>query len=248
MLAKNPLLQDLPPALMSALAAHALPRRLRRNALLWEQGQPVASLSFVIRGRILVQKLDAGGCSAVYQVLGDGDVIGHEALLDHPARSGRSASTYHAIATARETTTVLDVATSVALELARAEPLLLRRFLGHLHERFRMLSDALFEERVYRGKYLLAAKLLRLASMEGARQGRIYLRYSQEELSHYSGLGLRNLNTFLHELPGVRTTKGRRGVDIDCIATLRAFLDGYDRSDVARTDPGACSATGAANG
>ena len=104
------------------------------------------------------------------------------------------------------------------------DPRLIRRLLQEFAKTIHMLMSEIFTERVYQGKLLLAAKLLSLAAMEGVHKGRIYLPYSQLDLSRFTGLGTRNISTFITALPGIRTISGRKGLQIEDIEALNVFL------------------------
>jgi CRP/FNR family transcriptional regulator, cyclic AMP receptor protein len=226
LLKKNLILRGASMESLQVLAECSRPARLRKGAILWQQGDPASSVACVAQGRLLVQKSDAHGHLAYYFERKAGDLIGHASLAAGlPSRSAaQTPPSHHTTIIAREETVVIQIASSIFQGIMNREPLLVRLLISDLCEYMRVLMEEIFIERVHTGKMLLASKLLGLAAMENPVADSTYLRYSQAELSLFTGLRPRNINKFLRELPAVTTLSGRKGVHIESIATLKAFV------------------------
>ncbi len=226
LLRKNATLGDASIDTLQQLAEIAVPLRLRKGATLWQEGAPATSIACVVHGALLVQQVDMLGRIVYYDLKTSGDLIGHVALAadTRHAATPRAPLMHHATIAAREESVVLVITGAVFQAAIERDPRLVRRLLRNLSESIHMLMSEIFTERVYQGKYLLAAKLVSLAAMDGVHEGGVYLPYSQLDLSRFTGLGTRNISTFIAELPATRTTPGRKGVQIESIEVLRAFL------------------------
>lgn len=211
---------------LQQLAEIARPLRLRKGNVLWQEGDRAEWVACVVHGCLLVQKEDDRGRVVYYHLKKTGDFLGHVAFvhsLRQPALA-RGSLTHWLTVTAREETVVMLIASSAFHAIMDREPRLIRQLLWDLSETTRQLMEEIFIERVHRGKYLLASKLLGLAAMEGTQEDRIDLHYSQAELARFTGVGARNIHKFLGELPAIKRISGRKGVRIDSLAALREFL------------------------
>jgi CRP-like cAMP-binding protein len=211
---------------LQALATNAKPLRLGKGAVLWHEGDSARQMVCIVHGALLTQRTDGEGHTVYYRIVKANELAGYASLanrLGHSAR-GSAEPVHHVTTTAREDSLVLLMASSVVRQVGAKEPDLLHRLIAELSDHARGLADIIFDERVRSGKFLLAAHLLRMAAMEGVFEGHVYLRYSQLELTRFTGMGARNINKFLRELPAVRTVNGRRGVQIERIEALRDFL------------------------
>lgn len=225
-LKRSSILEGISSASLSMLAEHAIPARLRKGSLLWQEDEPAARLAYVVRGRLLSQRSSSSGKVVYYHTSKAGELVDYSALVAWSGYTGLEPLmlTHHATVIAREETVVLTMNSSIVRRTLNNEPILARRILWELYKREVALADEIFDERTHSGKLLLATKLLRMAAMEGKSTGRAYLDYSQDELTGFTGLSSRNINKFLGELPSVGTSNGRRGVYIERIETLRAFV------------------------
>jgi CRP-like cAMP-binding protein len=209
---------------LKELAESVRPLRLRRGAVLWHEGDRADSAACLIRGHLLVQKTDPLGRIVYYHVRKPGDFLAHPALAASP-ESLPATYTHQVTLVARDEAVLLRIAHPSLQALLAREPLLFHQLVRDVSESLRLCMDDLFAQRVYKGKVLLASKLLALAETEERTEAdRAHLRYSQLELSRFTALGTRNINTFLRDLPAVRTVSGRKGVLIESLKTLRDFL------------------------
>lgn len=208
---------------LQMLAENARPVRLRKGAMLWQEGEPAQCVACVVHGCLLVQKTDHHGSVVYYHPRKNGDLLGH-AVLSTSLRAGGPLPLRRAATLAREQSVVMTIDSALFRVVVDREPPLMRRMLWELSRSLHAFMDEYFVARVHGAKFLLAAKLLTLAATEGPHGGRVYLPYSQADLSSFTGLGARNINKFLSELPGVHTVSGRKGVQISSIAALEAFV------------------------
>jgi CRP-like cAMP-binding protein len=211
---------------LQVLAESAEPARLPKGAILWQEGDAAVNVGCVAQGRLLVQKTDAQGRIAYYVEHKAGDLVGHVSLaVGLQSRAAlQEPPLHHTTIIAREETVVMQIASPIFQRIMHSEPLLARRLIWDLCEYVRFLTEEMFAERAHTGKMLLATKLAGLAARENPADDSAYLRYSQAELSFFTGLKPRNINKFLRELPGVTTISGRKGVRVASIATLKAFV------------------------
>ena len=86
-LARSPLLANLPPESLNALASAARRRTYRRGEVIFHQGDPGDSLHFLTEGRVKVVLDAETGEEAVIAILGPGDCFGELALIDGEPRS-----------------------------------------------------------------------------------------------------------------------------------------------------------------
>jgi CRP-like cAMP-binding protein len=232
-LRQNATLKDASLETLHRLTEVAAPLRLRKGATLWQEGDHATSVACVVHGSLLIQQMDLLGRLVYHGLKRSNALIGHEALAAgsrHEVTTG-APFVHQATVMAREETVVLVIASTHFQAALDRDPRLIRRLLQELAKTIHMLMSEIFTERVYQGKSLLAAKLLSLAAMEGVHQGRVYLPYSQLDLSRFTGLGTRNISTFITALPGIRTTSGRKGVQIEDVEALNVFLQAAQQEE-----------------
>jgi CRP/FNR family transcriptional regulator, cyclic AMP receptor protein len=81
-LARSPLLAELPQESLAQLASTARRRSYRRGEVIFHQGDPGDSLHFLTDGRVKVVLDAETGEEAVIAILGPGDCFGELALID----------------------------------------------------------------------------------------------------------------------------------------------------------------------
>jgi CRP-like cAMP-binding protein len=204
----------------------AAPLRLRKGATLWQDSDHATRVACVVHGCLLIQQMDLLGRLVYHDLKKSGALIGLEALaVDSQREVATGAPFVHqATVVAREETVVLVIPSTHFQAAMDRDPRLIRQLLQEFAKTIHRLMSEIFTERVYQGKLLLAAKLLSLAALEGAHKGRVYLPYSQLDLSRFTGLGTRNISTFITALPGIRTMSGRKGLQIEDVEALNLFL------------------------
>lgn len=87
LLAKTPLFEGLQPDKFAELAKRAHERPMRVNEILFQRGDPGASMLAILAGRVRVVLSSADGRDQVLKLLGPGDIFGEIALLDGGPRT-----------------------------------------------------------------------------------------------------------------------------------------------------------------
>src|SRR4051812_38554678 len=86
-LARSPLLANLPPDSLAHLGSASRRRSYRRGEVIFHQGDPGDALHFLTHGRVKVVLDAETGEEAVIAILGPGDCFGELALIDGEPRS-----------------------------------------------------------------------------------------------------------------------------------------------------------------
>lgn len=137
-LARVALFKELPEPGLQMLAERGRPKLFATGAVIMRQGDPSDTLHVITRGRVRVERDQAGETPLVLAELGAGDVVGEMGLLDNSPRS--------ATVTALEDTETLEIHASVLALVIMEFPLVAAALLRTLSRRLRSadeLADAL---------------------------------------------------------------------------------------------------------
>ncbi|HEV8672276.1 MAG TPA: cyclic nucleotide-binding domain-containing protein [Candidatus Limnocylindria bacterium] len=132
------LFRELPEPGLQTLAERGRPRRFATGNVIMRQGDASDVLHVITRGRVRVERGQAGETPLVLAELGAGDVIGEMGLLDHAPRS--------ATVTALEDTETIEIHATVIALVVMEYPQVASALLRILSRRLRSadeLADAL---------------------------------------------------------------------------------------------------------
>jgi CRP-like cAMP-binding protein len=177
-LAATPIFASLSRDEVAALAALAVERRVRRDAVVVRRGDQDASLMVLVTGRLRAGSVSADGREVTLGLMEAGAVLGEIALLDGRPRS--------LDVTAMTDAALLVVERRDFLPFLTARPDLMLRLMGLLCDRLRRASKAFEDVALAPLSARLARLLLVLADEHGAPGPdgvRIKLRVSQREMS-----------------------------------------------------------------
>lgn len=216
----NTVLRGLPVETLQILAHSAKVTWLGKGSPLWRQGDVAGAVYCIAAGHLLEERVNTHGQMVYFNSLHPGQLLGHDDLTGDLTQSVVTRAT---TVNARVDSAVLVLDNGSVLRAMETDVELARRLIGDLGRTIRRLKGELFQERVIPGKQHLAGKLVHLAAVEGVVQGSLSLGYSQAELALFTGLRARTIHKLLREIPAVQTVRGRTGVHIECLATLRYF-------------------------
>jgi len=138
-LARVALFKELPEPGLQMLAERGRPKQFAKGTVIMRQGEASDALHVITRGRVRVERDQAGGeAPLVLAELGTGDVVGEMGLLDNSPRS--------ATVTALEDTETLEIHATVVALVVMQFPQVASALLRTLSRRLRSadeLADAL---------------------------------------------------------------------------------------------------------
>jgi CRP/FNR family cyclic AMP-dependent transcriptional regulator len=194
LLAKNFLLQHLPPEVLRQIGAYARIVRYDANSVIFHKDDAGESMMAVVRGRIKVSCFSADGRELVFSILKAGDILGEIALLDGEPRT--------ADAVALEDCDLLVLERRYLLPFLEAHPDVCLDLLRLLCRRLRCTSEQ-FEDCLFLEPQMqLARCLMRLAEVFGkpARDGvLIDLKLSQRQIGGLIGRSRESVNRQLQQ-------------------------------------------------
>ncbi len=158
------LFAGLPAEEIAALAAVAREDRYAAREYLFAEGDAPAWFWLVRSGRVKILRQSRGGTEVVLELLGPGEPFGGVAALE-----GRP---YPASAQAIEASTVVRIPPEPIVALAQRHPALVRELAGMLARRLRAAHDSVKSLASDPVEARLAARLIRLAESDGARDPR----------------------------------------------------------------------------
>ncbi len=157
LLARLPLLADVPPADLAALAAHCHVTQVSRDAVIFNQDDPCDQVWLVQSGQVKIVYQDLDGREVILEMIAPGEAFGG-AVLFFP--------THPATAKAMEDSTLVSFSSEVYAQFLRRYPALTLKLLRMLGARHRSMINMqiLAGERVERR---MAHILLKLADRVG---------------------------------------------------------------------------------
>jgi CRP/FNR family cyclic AMP-dependent transcriptional regulator len=206
-LARSPLLANLPPESLSHLASAARRRSYRRGEVIFHQGDPGDSLHFLTDGRVKVVLDAETGEEAVIAILGPGDCFGELALIDGEPRSA-TVETLEAVQT-------MSLSRADFMAFIRSNPQAAERMLVALASMVRRADESMADLVFLDLEGRLVKKLLELADAHGRDVDgaiEIELPMTQEDLAAMIGATRASVNKLLgwYEDRGAIQRRGRR--------------------------------------
>ncbi|MCH9651682.1 MAG: Crp/Fnr family transcriptional regulator [Deltaproteobacteria bacterium] len=181
-LAAFPLFAGLPPESLSRLAGSGVPRFVRQDESVLQQGEPSPSLFIVLSGRLKMTRSLSNGRSVLLALFNPGDLVGIAPGLG----GGPSDSTVEAL----ESSLCLEVSRQSLLTAMGERPQFLGELLPILTRRVAECNNCAVEATFFRVEPRFARLFLRLAESVGQpRDGATFIpvRLSRQDLADMAG-------------------------------------------------------------
>src|SRR6266487_3563975 len=154
-LRKHPYFCDLDPEAFDQLCRYAKHSTLKRGATIVSKGDPGNSLCAVISGTVKMSISSPDGRSAIFNLIGPGEIFGEIAVLDGQSRT--------ADATANTNCEIFVIDRREFLPFVRSHPALAMKFIELLCAKLRWTSDQVEQVILQNLPGRLASALIRLA-------------------------------------------------------------------------------------
>ena len=151
----HPYFADLEPEAFDQLCRYAKHTTLKRGATLFSKGDPGNSLCAVISGTVKMSISSPDGRSAIFNLIGPGEIFGEIAVLDGQSRT--------ADATANTNCEIFVIDRREFLPFVRSHPELAMKFIELLCAKLRWTSDQVEQVILQNLPGRLASALIRLA-------------------------------------------------------------------------------------
>ena len=185
-LRQHPYFSDLEPEAFDQLCRYAKHTTLKRGATICSKGDPGNSLFAVISGTVKISTSSADGRSAIFNLIGPGEIFVEVALLDGLART--------ADATANTNCEVFVIDRREFIPFVKSQPALAMKFIELLCMRLRWTSDQVEQVILQNLPGRLASALLRLTEKHKLEpQGRA-IAITQQEISEMVGMTRESIN------------------------------------------------------
>src|ERR1700712_1442870 len=185
-LRKHAIFSDLDPEALDQLCRYAKHTTLKRGAAICSKGDPGNSLFAVVSGTVKISTSSADGRSAIFNLIGPGEIFGEVALLDGLART--------ADATAHTNCELFVIDRREFIPFVKSQPALAMKFIELLCERLRVTSDQVEQIILQNLPGRLASALLRLTEKHKLEpQGRT-IAITQQEISEMVGMTRESIN------------------------------------------------------
>jgi CRP/FNR family transcriptional regulator, cyclic AMP receptor protein len=185
-LRNHPIFGDLEPEALDQLGRHARQSTLKRGAVIFSKGDSGISLFAVVSGTVKMSVSSADGRSAIFNLIGAGEIFGEIALLDGLAR------TTDAIANTNCEVLILD--RREFLPFVRSQPALAMKFIELLCTRLRWTSDQLEQVILQNLPGRLASALIRLTEKHKLEPSGRTVAVTQQEISEMVGMTRESIN------------------------------------------------------
>src|SRR5712672_628199 len=186
MLRKHPYFCDLEPGAFDQLCRYAKYTTLKRGAAICSKGDPGNSLFAVVSGTVKISTSSADGRSAIFNLIGPGEIFGEVALLDGQART--------ADATANTNCEIYIIDRREFLPFVRSQPELAMKLIELLCARLRWTSDQVEQVILQDLPGRLASALIRLTERHKLEQGGRTIAVTQQEISEMVGMTRESIN------------------------------------------------------
>jgi CRP/FNR family transcriptional regulator, cyclic AMP receptor protein len=183
-LRQHPYFSDLEPEAFDQLCRYAKHTTLKRGATICSKGDPGNSLFAVISGTVKISTSSADGRSAIFNLIGPGEIFGEVALLDGLART--------ADATANTNCEVFVIDRREFIPFVKSQPALAMKFIELLCKRLRWTSDQVEQVILQNLPGRLASALIRLTGKHKSGGGAIAI--TQQEISEMVGMTRESIN------------------------------------------------------
>ena len=204
-----PLFHGLEPAALAEIARAAYEQELKKDEVLFRQGDVAAHNYLLAWGRVRLDRTTPDGGNVVLHYLGPGDLIGTVAVLRR--------TPFPATPTAVEDSRVLVWDTDAFLALMERHARLAMNSMGMVGDRLEELQQRLQEVATQRVERRIAATLLRLIRQSGRRvEGGIELPYaiSRNELAEMTATTLHTVSRTLSAWEQEGIVSGKRSVHL----------------------------------
>jgi CRP/FNR family transcriptional regulator, cyclic AMP receptor protein len=185
-LRKHPIFCDLDPEALDQLCRYVKHTTLKRGATIFSKGDPGNSLFAVISGTVKMSVSSAEGRSAIFNLIGAGEIFGEIALLDGLART--------ADATANTNCEVFVIDRREFLPFVRSQPALAMKFIELLCMRLRWTSDQVEQVILQDLPGRLASALIRLTEKHKLEPAGRTIAITQQEISEMVGMTRESIN------------------------------------------------------
>ena len=189
MLRKHPIFCDLESEAFDQLCRYAKHTTLKRGATLFSKGDPGNSLCAVISGTVKMSISSPDGRSAIFNLIGPGEVFGEIAVLDGQPRT--------ADATANTNCEIFVIDRREFLPFVRSHPALAMKFIELLCAKLRWTSDQVEQVILQNLPGRLASALIRLAEKHKLAPGDRTIAVTQQEISEMVGMTRESINNQL---------------------------------------------------
>jgi CRP-like cAMP-binding protein len=185
-LRKHPYFSDLEPEAFDQLCRYAKHTTLKRGAAICSKGDPGNSLYAVISGTVKISTSSADGRSAIFNLIGPGEIFGEVALLDGLART--------ADATANTNCEIYVIDRREFIPFVKSQPALAMKFIELLCTRLRWTSDQVELVILQNLPGRLASALIRLTEKHKLAPGGRTIAVTQQEISEMVGMTRESIN------------------------------------------------------
>ena len=185
-LRRHPIFSDLEPEALDQLCRYAKPATLKRGAPIFSKGDPGNSLYAVISGTVKISISSADGRSAIFNLIGAGEIFGEVALLDGLSRT--------ADVTANTNCEVFIIDRREFLPFVRSQPALAMKFIELLCARLRWTSDQVEQVILQNLPGRLASALIRLTEKYKLTPTGRTIAITQQEISEMVGMTRESIN------------------------------------------------------
>jgi CRP/FNR family transcriptional regulator, cyclic AMP receptor protein len=185
-LRQHPYFSDLEPEAFDQLCRYAKHTTLKRGATICSKGDPGNSLFAVISGTVKISTSSADGRSAIFNLIGPGEIFGEVALLDGLART--------ADATANTNCEVFVIDRREFIPFVKSQPALAMKFIELLCMRLRWTSDQVEQVILQNLPGRLASALIRLTEKHKLAPGGRTITVTQQEISEMVGMTRESIN------------------------------------------------------
>jgi CRP/FNR family transcriptional regulator, cyclic AMP receptor protein len=186
MLRKHPIFCDLESEAFDQLCRYAKHATLKRGATLFSKGDPGNSLFAVISGTVKMSISSPDGRSAIFNLIGPGEIFGEIAVLDGQSRT--------ADATANTNCEIFVIDRREFLPFVRSHPALAMKFIELLCAKLRWTSDQVEQVILQNLPGRLASALIRLAEKHKLAPGDQTIAVTQQEMSEMVGMTRESIN------------------------------------------------------
>ena len=186
MLRKHPIFCDLESEAFDQLCRYAKHTTLKRGATLFSKGDPGNSLCAVISGTVKMSISSPDGRSAIFNLIGPGEIFGEIAVLDGQSRT--------ADATANTNCEIFVIDRREFLPFVRSHPELAMKFIELLCAKLRWTSDQVEQVILQNLPGRLASALIRLAEKHKLAPGDQTIAVTQQEMSEMVGMTRESIN------------------------------------------------------
>src|ERR1700680_2522401 len=185
-LRKHPIFCDLDNEAFEQLCRYAKHSTLKRGTTIVSKGDPGNSLIAVISGTVKISVSSPDGRSAIFNLIGPGEIIGEIAVLDGQART--------ADATANTNCEIFIIDRREFIPFVRSQPALAMKFIELLCTRLRWTSDQVEEVILQNLPGRLASALLRLTEKHKLAPAGRTIAITQQEISEMVGMTRESIN------------------------------------------------------